>query len=299
MTLLSKIRSLTRRRRTELSWALRLKMPPWRRASLDVWSVAGGLGDELMALSVVQAAARKAPSCKLTFHARHMSVMPASTEGLTIVPYRKENVPSGSIGLMYLQRHRLSIIEQMALQLGLRVSEHTTTLPRRSPEELPSSFPKDTPAVVIQTVASAWTPNKQWPKEHWKQMIEMLDPAVAVVEVGTESVFAQPPAHPRFQSLVGKTTMAQFAACIQEAAVFAGPPSGGMHVAHAYKVPSVVIIGGYEGTYPYPLARQFDSAVPCAPCWLRVDCPYDKKCLRQITPVMVRDAIKQTLETAS
>lgn len=299
MTILSKLRALTRRRRTELSWALRVKMPPWRRASLDVWSVAGGLGDELMALSVVQAAASKAPSCKLTFHARHMSIMSASTGGLRIVPYEQSAIPEGSIGLIYLQRHRLSIIEQMALQMGLRLSEHTISLPHRPPEDLPPSFPKDVPTVVIQTVASAWTPNKQWPKEHWKQMIEQLDPAVAVVEVGTESVFDQPPAHPRFQSLVGRTTMVQFVACIQEATVFAGPPSGGMHVAHAHKVPSVVIIGGYEGTYPYPLARQFYSAVPCAPCWLRTDCPYDKKCLRQITPDMVRDAIKKTLEATS
>ncbi|WP_170156855.1 glycosyltransferase family 9 protein [Roseimicrobium gellanilyticum] len=225
--------------------------------------------------------------------------MPASTDGLLIVPYQQETIPAGSIGLMYLQRHRLAIVEQMALQMGLRLSEHTTSLPRRPPEELPSSFPKDAPAVVMQTVASAWTPNKQWPKEYWQQMIELLAPDIAVLEVGTESVFDQPPAHPRFRSLVGRTTMPQFAACIQEAAVFVGPPSGGMHVAHAYQVPSVVVIGGYEGTYPYPLARQFYSPVPCAPCWLRTDCPYDKKCLRQITPAMVRDAIKKTLDAIS
>jgi ADP-heptose:LPS heptosyltransferase len=299
MTILSKLRALTRRRRTELSWALRLKLPPWRRTSLEVWSVAGGLGDELMALSVVQAAARKAPSCRLTFHTRHISIMPASTEGLRIVPYQQTAIPADSIGLIYLQRHRLPIIEQMALQLGLRLSEHTASLPRRPPEDLPASFPTNVLTVVIQTVASAWTPNKQWPKEYWRQMIEQLDPGVAVVEVGTETVLDQAPAHPRFTSLVGRTTMAQFVACIQEATVFVGPPSGGMHVAHAYKVPSVVIIGGYEGTYPYPLARQFYSQVPCAPCWLRTDCPYDKKCLRQITPAMVRDAIKISLESAS
>lgn len=295
--MLSKPREFIRRIWTQLKWVLRIARPPWRQPSLDVWSVAGGLGDELMALGVVQAAERATPSCVITFHARHVAVMPRSTARLRIVVYEQGKLPADGTGLIYLARHQLSIIDQMALQMGLRLSSHSISIPRRPDREIPPSFPKDEQVVVVQTVASAWTPNKQWPRESWKQLIELLDPQLVVVEIGTDSIFEAPPCHPRFLSLVGRTSLLQFAACIQEATVFLGPPSGGMHLAHAYQIPSVVIIGGYEGPYPYPLAEQICTTVACAPCWLRTPCPHDWKCLHQITPETVKNAVERALKS--
>jgi ADP-heptose:LPS heptosyltransferase len=150
------------------------------------------------------------------------------------------------------------------------------------------------PLVVIQPQASQWTPNKQWPIESWAELIRMLVAEFNVVEVGRETLFPHHNFGDRFQSLSGKTTMAEFAWIISQAAVFVGPVSGGMHFANASRVRSVIIFGGYESPegYQYPATKAFFSAVPCAQCWLETPCPYDRKCLTMIRPEDVFQAVR-------
>jgi ADP-heptose:LPS heptosyltransferase len=263
---------------------------PTHEGKFHIWSVASGVGDELMALGAAQAL-EKAQSRRVVFHARHLELLQPDVGGPIPVPFDREKLPPRGIALSYLSKHRLSVIAQMALQLGLRPQDFPICLPSRSVEDLPQDFPREGQRIVLQTSASGWTPNKQWPEEHWRSLIEALPQDVEVIEVGSESVLSTLPRHSHYRSLVGRTSLLQFAACIQEADVFIGPVSGGMHLAHAYEVPSVIIIGGYEETHPYPLSRQFYTPVPCAPCWLRTPCPYDRACLRQISPAEVARSV--------
>ena len=86
---------------------------------------------------------------------------------------------------------------------------------------------------------------------------------------------------------------------MSQASVFAGPTSGGMHLANAFERPSVIIIGGYEGPkgYDYPMTT-FYTAVPCAPCWLGKECPHELRCHMAIEPAQVAAAVREKLSTA-
>ena len=79
-----------------------------------------------------------------------------------------------------------------------------------------------------------------------------------------------------FISLVGGTTLEELAYIISVADLFVGPVSGGMHLANAFHVPAVIIVGGYEAPagYPYKDVSFFYSPVECAPCWAKT-CPFD------------------------
>jgi ADP-heptose:LPS heptosyltransferase len=85
------------------------------------------------------------------------------------------------------------------------------------------------------------------------------------------------------------------AAAIAAADLLISPVSGPTHIAAAVDTPAVVIIGGYEkpGTAGYPGNIYLTTDMPCSPCFLNTGCPYDKECLRRITPSRVEEAVKQ------
>ena len=265
--------------------------------NLDVYSVAAGLGDELMIWGVLQTFAESRQAAKITFHSRFAEVLKRVPSAVGVTPYDVAKLPPGSTGLGYVSKSQLSINEQMAARLGLVPDEYPIPLPVQSSNSPGGAYPSGGTIIVIQPVASAWTPNKQWPEASWTQLVESLPPDATVVEVGQKGFFTTPPRHPKFISIAGVTSVEDYMAAISRATVFVGPPSSGMHVAHAYGVRSVVIVGGYEApVYPYPRAIQLHTDMPCSPCWLRTACPYDKACLRKISTGTVREAVLTQLE---
>lgn len=252
-----------------------------------VASKAGGLGDELMALGVAQAAKRIYPSWKCVFHTRHFTLL-KDAPGLDGIVEFEPHVQPNRIELTYRSKSNHSLNQQMAVQLGIDPPDYRIELPRFMEWPSNSTVRDRRVKLAIQTDSSGWTPNKDWPQSHWLEFIESLPSNWVITELGRETLFVEPPKHPGFQSYSGKTSLVEYARMIQKADLFIGPPSGGMHVAHAYKRPSVIIVGGYESNhYPYPLARQLGTNLPCAPCWLRSPCPYDRQCLKVITPAQV------------
>ena len=135
------------------------------------------------------------------------------------------------------------------------------------------------------------------PAESWKALIEKLTERFEVIEVGTQPLFPGHDFGPRFHSFAGATTLTDFVWIMSQGSVFVGPSSGGMHIANAFRVPSVIIFGGYESPTGYGYSgATFYSAVPCAPCWTTVPCPYDLKCLRMIAPETVFAAVCGAVE---
>jgi len=265
---------------------------------LEVYSKGGGLGDELMALCAVQAVQRQDPSRAWIFYTRFFSLLQGAPGVADMRPLEKSTALGRAVGIGYQHRHEQPILPQIVTELGCSSPcDFTLQLAPRD-FEAPAEWPQEAQELVlIQTTASGWTPNKQWPEEHWQGLIDSLPSTVTVVEVGTSSVLTSPPRHPRWHTLVGQTSMEEYAGCFQRASVFVGPVSSGMHLAHAFSLPSVIIVGGYEAAnFPYPLARQLGSEVPCAPCWLRTPCPHDWACLRRITVDQVKTAVLAQLQ---
>jgi peptidoglycan/xylan/chitin deacetylase (PgdA/CDA1 family) len=134
-----------------------------------------------------------------------------------------------------------------------------------------------------------------WPKELWHALVTELLRDFQVIEVGTEALFSADDFGAGFHAWSGTTSLADFVWTVGQGTVFVGPPSGGMHLANAFQVPSVILYGGYESPlgHQYPRTRALYRQVPCAPCWLRENCPYDLKCLRMISTADVLTAVKE------
>jgi ADP-heptose:LPS heptosyltransferase len=74
-----------------------------------------------------------------------------------------------------------------------------------------------------------------------------------------------------------------------------------VHIAAAYGVPTLSVLGGYElpENTAYPRHTTLYRAVPCSPCWLRTPCPFARKCLRAISVDDVESAAARLLGEGS
>jgi ADP-heptose:LPS heptosyltransferase len=277
---------------------------PWQWSQLRLASHGGGLGDELMCTPIFREIRRRNPQCRITFLSRHPEMF-RSNPHLTAV---ETFSPEAAANAVYLQYNLVlppprPLVTMMAECVGLSMVASRLEAPvvEPSPEVRTRLARVPAPRIVIQPQASRWTPNKQWPLTSWKRLVEMLVAQYEVIEVGTQSIFTGDSLGPRFHSFCGDTSMPDFAWIVSQAALFIGPPSGGMHLANAFEIPSVIIFGGYEAPdgYDYPWAARFFTPVECAPCWLTTPCPFELKCLHAIQPEQIFRAVIRTLEGAA
>jgi len=283
-------------------WPWPLKKP-WQLSRLRLASHGGGIGDELMCTPVFREIRRLNPECHITFLSRYPEIF-RSNPHLDQVERFSLAAAADAIYLQYTlvvppPRPLMTLMGE-CVGLALAPCRLEPPLVEPSPELQARLTAIGEPRIVIQPQASHWTPNKQWPVELWKQLVEMLVEHYDVVEAGTQSLFAGAALGPRFHSLAGATSMQDFAWVVSQATVFVGPPSGGMHFANAYEIPSVIIFGGYEAPdgYDYSWVRRFFTPVDCAPCWLTTPCPYALKCLRAIPPEEVFRAVVKAVGMA-
>lgn len=269
---------------------------PYRRRALRLYSKGGGLGDELMCSLVFQAIVTKNPDCRITYLSRFPDLFRGHPALHAVEPFLPEH-RRGAIGLRYDQvlPPMKSLPEMMAECVGLRNVSGGVWMPHLENFSVPSAMDRlPRPIVVVQPRASAWTPNKQWPEERWRELVKRLVATHSVVEVGHESVMEPGWGDSRFLSLCGGTDLGGFLGTIRSSDLFVGPPSGGMHAASLCGVRSVIIFGGYEhpAGYGYPTIEPLYSPVECAPCWKSDDCPFGRKCLWQIEVESVLGKIK-------
>jgi ADP-heptose:LPS heptosyltransferase len=283
-----------------LRWPLAFTRP-WRRQHLSISSRARGLGDELMCSAVFRAVKQANPGCSITFYARHPSLHEGNPDVFRVLPETAAVNDPGCIILQYdwvvppPSDRRLLDLLGMSLGLDKVPAVLHDPRPRMTTREVQS---EEKGYVCIQPKASGWTENKQWPEEHWTALVgKLLSKGVRVVEVGDSPLGLPFQTQEGFVSLAGQTSLDDYIATIGRAAVFAGPPSSGMHLAHAMKVPAVILFGGYETPlgHDYGLQTGLFTSLPCSPCWLRTACPYERLCLKMILPDAVCEAIFKIL----
>ncbi len=284
-------------------WPWPLKKP-WQRAHLRLVTYGGGLGDELLCTPIFREIRRRNPRCHLTFVSRHPEIFQGNTHLDCVEPFSPEKAAHAIyLGYDAVLPPPRPLVTLLAECVGLELSANRLEPPQVEPSPMVRARVAAIPAprVVIQPQASGWTPNKQWPVESWKTLVAQLTEHCDVIEVGMHSLFAGEDFGPRFHSLNGATSVAEFAWVISQATVFVGPPSGGMHCANAFGIPTIAIFGGYEAPdgYDYPWVARFFTPVECAPCWLETLCPYDRKCLCAIQPDQILRAILKAVEKAA
>jgi len=102
-------------------------------------------------------------------------------------------------------------------------------------------------------------------------------------------------------NLTGKTAIADLPGLLSQCHVFLGNDSGAMHVAAAVGLPVVAVFGPTDpyGTAPVTLRATIVQEKPyCSPCFLR-RCPTDHRCMRAVTPEMVKSALRVWLAEVS
>lgn len=144
---------------------------------------------------------------------------------------------------------------------------------------------------------------KHWLPQHWASVCETLwqTAGLPVVTLGaashTGSAREIRPTQGRLFDLVGRTTIGQAAAVVQQANLVIGVDTGLTHLGVAQGVPTLALFGS---TRPYvdplaPHATVLYEPMPCAPCRRHPICDGTFPCMAALTPERVMAACRTLL----
>ncbi|KAB8144397.1 glycosyltransferase family 9 protein [Chloroflexia bacterium SDU3-3] len=304
---------------------------PWRRAQIAagslglfartvarsgpprvVLSFVGGVGDQLMCTAVLRELRRRggrglwmltgAPELfagsddvdavlpanfQLARLARAVGARVVEPRYATYVPEEdRDDIPPGHfIATMCRQA---GLAGEVALRPYLRLAEAERAAGRLAPGQ-----------IVMQSSGLAGRypmANKEWLPERMQAVAAALAQRHPLVQVGMPSDTPLPGAI----DMRGKTSARQMAALLSQARLFIGIAGFPMHLARAVECRSVVVVGGRENPAQggYGCNENLFSPEPCAPCWKKNDCPYDRRCMRAIEVGHVLAAVDRALARA-
>jgi len=274
--------------------------PPYTQTEINLYRP-GELGDVVMCLAVVRAIRERNPTARITFVTNYHELLaghPLLDRVLSVEAAQGARLQN-LISLRYevFIPLRLHVIDYLAGCAGLTGISHEIPLPdfNRECGDLGRLIPHPRPWIMVCRNAGPFSPNKDWPDERWNALIRRLTCTATVVELGTTAPAA--PLAERHVDLRGTTAVRQFCALISLADLVVTPVTSTVHIAAAYGVPTLSVLGGYElpENTAYPRHTALSRAVPCSPCWLRKPCPFDLKCLRTISVDDVESAAARML----
>jgi len=283
--------------------ARRLRHPnpfqtPCRETSLDL-ARQKGLGDVLLCTPALRELKRTNPACFIRFFTDFAPLLRGLPYIDEVHPIQDAPADVRQLGYEGYTPPRGHLAKIIGDQLGVEVSNvkpDCVVAPTLAGKyrALLASFPK--PHVMILRRASSWTPNKDWPQEYWDFVVEKVSQFGTAIEIGGIQGGTAPTAG-SYLDLRQQTNVEELAALISIADLYIGPVSGPMHIAAATGTPSVVIYGGFEspvGLSGYEQVSHY-SALCCAPCWRKDECPYGRKCLTMIEPASVVASARKLL----
>lgn len=216
--------------------------------------------------------------------------------------------PGGARGRIMIARelHVLGLVEAVGCpargtQLELFVSLEEDAEARSALQQA-GLDPGGRPALLAP--GASYGTSKLWPAERFARVGDELvrhGAEVAVIGSATERVLAtrvvdamrEPAAN-----LAGRLGLGALKAVVRRAAVLVGNDAGARHVAAAFGVPSVILLGptSLEKT-PLNLERTrvLSAEVGCRPCYLR-ECPIDHRCMTGIEPARVIESALAALQ---
>ncbi|MBT0570079.1 lipopolysaccharide heptosyltransferase II [Curvibacter sp. CHRR-16] len=166
---------------------------------------------------------------------------------------------------------------------------------------------------VVLAPGAEYGEAKRWPVAHCIALAQQLDLPVVLLGSGKDALVCQAIASavnaqrkgesPHCINLAGKTRLEQAMALIAQAHAVVSNDSGLMHVAAAFHVPQVAVFGSSSPLHTPPLSDkahviwlkedpQYQPALDCAPCFERA-CPLGHtRCLQDISPERVLQALQ-------
>lgn len=294
----------------------RLRMVPWTITNLvrhplprHLIQFDGGIGDSLLC-TVVCRELRKRQSRGIWLETRTPALFEgnpdvdrviapdprvhsyASKLGAQIVDPRYNRFDPVSGRHLYKPGHQIAAMCAAAGITGEVTLRPYLTL---SPQERAQGALAPRQIAIQSSGAAARFPilNKEWFPERFAQVAEALAGRFNLVQLGAP----EDPLLPGVRDLRGKTTVRESAAILSQSQLFIGLEGFLMHLARAVECRAVIVYGGH--THPahtgYAAFENLYSAVPCAPCWLRANCPHDLECMRRITARDVLSGVEKQL----
>lgn len=182
------------------------------------------------------------------------------------------------------------------------------------PQQLTPRTPPTGPVRIGLCPGAEYGPAKRWPTKRYRLVMEniSLENDVTWVIVGTakEAPLGDDLARNfpgKVENLCGKTTLPELIQQLKGFTLLLTNDTGTMHLADLLGVPVVAIFGSTDPalTGPGHLGGKSISLTPphhvirrkveCSPCFLR-ECPIDFRCMKEITPEMVTEAVLGSLQ---
>ena len=275
---------------------------PWRKNELEIGRN-GGIGDVLMCTPALREAKKRNPKIYIKFYTN----LPELVRGLPYIDevllfpkiFGKNNK---IIRMIYedftpLNFHIAKFFGNI-LGVNLKNVKPDCMVNNGLKNHYKNQWGKEK-TIVVLIRASQFTPNKNWPLEYWDELIESISKKYLVILIGSGNIKEE-------QNIVSakncidlrnKTNLEEMVGVIGSSDLYLGPVSGPYHIAAAFNRPSIIINGGYElsiNTF-YHNSNWFSTDLLCSPCWLRTECPYEKKCLTSIFPLEIEKKISAIL----
>jgi len=207
------------------------------------------------------------------------------------------------------ERHVLGLVEAAGapprgthLELFVTEAERTRTESLLAERGVPAGAP-----LVALAPGASYGPSKVWPAAHFARVGDRLAQAGAhVVLVGApdEAPLARAVAErmrtPAVVDLVGSLDLGGLKALVRRARVLVCNDAGARHVAVAFGVPCVVVMGPTslaKTSLNLERVRVFTADVGCRPCYLR-RCPIDHRCMTRVDAERVVVAALPALDEA-
>ena len=191
--------------------------------------------------------------------------------------------------------------DDRSFKLGLTPSQTDRALARKLIYDQDS----DNTQPVITLAPFTTRPQKHWPSDYWPELIRRI------VEKGWKVVMLGGPTDHQLASsiesganvsdcllnLVGKTSLMQSYAIIEQSSALVGVDTGLTHMGVAANTPTVAIFGS---TCPYLTPLNSKSAViyeglACSPCHRKPSCGGTYDCLSKITPQKAYESLEAIL----
>jgi len=148
---------------------------------------------------------------------------------------------------------------------------------------------------------------RDWPLTHFERLaglcVDHLDARIDCVGIRAQRVAVNqivrnfPP--DRVRNLCGTMAWADTAGLLRSASCVVANNSGIAHLAAELGVPTVCVFGASHNPYEWmargPRVTTVHRRTGCAPCAFGSlgECPFDKRCLREIAPETVFEAVRR------
>lgn len=268
----------------------------------------GGIGDELLATTVIREL-RIRTHRRVTVLARHPELFLHNADVRRILPANPVVLQTADTWHLDVRRPfgwqrdldddrqevpRRHIIVEKAAACGLRGKLALQPYLSFSPSELEQAAgPADGQIAIHSCGATArWHfANKDWGVPRFQEVVDRLRTDFRFVQLGDAS-------DPLLNGVLDRRGLGlrASASILARAGLFVGQVGMLMHLARAVGCRSVIVFGGRErpDQSGYPCNENLYSAVPCAPCWRKNGCDFDRVCLSRITPADVVRAVHRT-----